>query len=209
MRHSLARRHSGARDGGSGPRRAGRPRAAQREPGWLDIWLLASAAVFGRWWLSLLLRSGEVQVHVVGTWPRFSWDASGRHCLAEVLVDLEDSVRRDRPSCGHRMPKEPGIQEVASADQQSVRVVVVACEVEQLSLGEPELKQVCRPASSSGPLLSMWDAEAVFPAMRLDPVDHMQDVGLVVADQVAIARGQEPETLPEVLRHQITHALHE
>ena len=209
MRHSLARRHSGARDGGRGPRRAGRPRAAQREPGWLDIWLLASAAVFGRWWLSLLLRSGEVQVHVVGTWPCFSWDASGRHCLAEVLVDLEDSVRRDRPSCGHRMPKEPGIQEVASADQQSVRVVVVACEVEQLSLGEPELKQVRRPASSSGPLLSMWDAEAVFPAMRLDPVDHMQDVGLVVADQVAIARSQEPEALPEVLRHQIAHTLHE
>ena len=173
------------------------------------MWLPASAAVFGRWWLSLLLRSGKLQVHVVGTWSCLNWDATSRHRLAEILIDLKDSVWWDRPSCGHRMPKEPGIQEVASADQQSVRVVVVACEVEQLSLGEPELKQVCRPASGSGPLLSMWDAEAVFPAMRLDPVDHMQDVGFVVADQVAVARGQKPETLPEVLRHQVAHALHE
>ena len=172
------------------------------------MWLPASAAVFGRWWLSLLLRSGELQVHVIGTWPCFNWDAAGRHRLAEVLIDLEDSVRWDRPSCGHRVPEKPCVHEVASADQQGVRVIVVAHKVEQLSLGEPELKQVRRPASGSGPLLSVRNAEAVFPAMRLDPVDHMQDVGFVVADQVAVARGQKPKALPKVLRHEITHALH-
>ena len=62
------------------------------------MWLPASAAVFGRWWLSLLLWSGELQVYVVGTWPCLNWDATSRHRLAEILIDLKDSVWRDRPS---------------------------------------------------------------------------------------------------------------
>ena len=169
------------------------------------MWLPASAAVFGRWWLSLLLRSGKLQVHVIGTWPCFDWDATGRHRLAEILIDLKDSVWWDRPSCGHRVPEKPCVHEVASADQQGVRVIVVAHKVEQLSLGEPELKQVRRPACGSGPLLGVWDAEAVLPAARLNPAYHMYDVGFVVANQVAVARGQEPETFPEMLRHEVAH----